>query len=143
MRAAAMEPKTHERWSSHFTGQVYQLEAYRKRKSLRGFQEVSLPGLELCSSFRNMWRGGAFATKSGRATMLQVLRSERPVPMTMVSPVQVEQPPQAIEELPLQQPALPVDLAYEIFNQEFRRVPERTPFEAKCLSSIEPTVNKK
>ena len=36
-----------------------------------------------------------------RATMLQVMRGERPIPMTMVGPVQIEQPFQPLEELPL------------------------------------------
>jgi len=39
-----------------------------------------------------------------RATMLQVLRGERPIPITMVGPVQIEQPFQALEELPLAEP---------------------------------------
>ncbi len=43
-----------------------------------------------------------------RASMLQVLRGEHPVPVTMVGPVQVEQPLQAIEEIPIPpQPLLP------------------------------------
>ena len=44
-----------------------------------------------------------------RATMLQVLRGERPIPMTMVGPVHVEEPLQAVQELPAaEQPRLPV-----------------------------------
>jgi len=44
-----------------------------------------------------------------RTTMLQVLRGEKPIPMTMVGPVQVEEPLQAVQELPLAgQPRLPV-----------------------------------
>ncbi len=42
-----------------------------------------------------------------RTSMLQVLRGEHPVPVTMVGPVQVEESLQAIKELPLsQQPVL-------------------------------------
>lgn len=41
-----------------------------------------------------------------RATLLQVLRGERPIPTTMVGPVQVEQPLPALETIPAQ-PALP------------------------------------
>lgn len=44
-----------------------------------------------------------------RATMLQVLRGERPIPITMVGPVQVGEPLRAVQELPLaEQPRLPV-----------------------------------
>jgi len=35
-----------------------------------------------------------------RASTLQVLRGERPVPVTMVGPIQVQEPLQAVEELP-------------------------------------------
>jgi hypothetical protein len=43
-----------------------------------------------------------------RAAMLQVLQGERPVPVTMVGPVQVEEPLQTLKELPVShRPALP------------------------------------
>jgi hypothetical protein len=43
-----------------------------------------------------------------RTTMLQVLRGEHPIPMTMVGPVHVEEPIPAAEELPIRnQPVLP------------------------------------
>ncbi|MBZ5720090.1 MAG: hypothetical protein LAO03_06890 [Acidobacteriia bacterium] len=43
-----------------------------------------------------------------RETWLQVLNGERPLPMTMVGPIQIDEPMQPVAELPLaQQPARP------------------------------------
>ena len=47
-----------------------------------------------------------------RATTLQVLKGERPIPMTLVGPVQVAEPLRAVEELPLsEEPKLPISPA--------------------------------
>ena len=46
-----------------------------------------------------------------RDSLQKVLRGERPVPITMVGPIQVEEPLQAVEELPsLQRPAISADV---------------------------------
>jgi hypothetical protein len=45
-----------------------------------------------------------------RAAMLQVLRGDRPIPMTMVGPVQVAEPLRAVEELPLPEQPKPTIL---------------------------------